>query len=368
MPELFQQLCDELDAGRNVALGTIVRREGSAPRGAGSRLLAGTEGLICGTIGGGVAEARVIKACAEACATLKPCVVDFEMDGIGAAASEMICGGRVCVLIEPFAPNLSNSILPRFSLAPERTSAELALRASQGAGGRIVRRFPPDNTAWSLLFADGSSAGAPLSAEVEEILRAAPLKGAAIVHACGAEYFCELCKRPDRMIIVGGGHVSRPTAALAETVGFEVHVVDDRAEFASEKRFPQAFVHLVSDYAHCLDELEPGASDYIVIVTRGHLHDMEVAEQALQSPAGYIGMIGSLRKRKQIYGLLMEKGVSSAELERIHSPIGLDIGAESPEEIAVSIIAQCIAHRHDKPLTLWQKEQGARGEACQSMS
>jgi len=161
MLELLQQLCDALAAGRCAALATIVRQEGSAPRGAGSRLLAGPEGLICGTVGGGLVEACVIRACAEACTSLRPDVLDFTMDGNLAAASEMICGGRVCVLIEPFVPNRSNSILPCFSLAPEHASAELALAAARGAGACIIRPFPPVKTAWSVLHADGSRAGSP---------------------------------------------------------------------------------------------------------------------------------------------------------------------------------------------------------------
>ncbi|MBQ2761146.1 MAG: XdhC family protein [Mailhella sp.] len=361
MLELLQRLCAELDSGRCAALATIVHQQGSAPRGAGSRLLAGPDGLICGTTGGGLAEARVIEACAEACETLLPRFLDFEMDGTLAAASEMICGGRVRVLVEPFVPNRSNSILPRFSLAPEHASAELALEAARGRGGRIVRPFPPKETAWSVLYADGSSAGASLSPEVEDVLRSAPLMESAIVTAGGAPYFCDPCRRPDRMIILGGGHVSRPTAAMAAMAGFEVHVVDDRPEFASAERFPQAVTHVSPDYAHCLESFALTEADYVVIVTRGHLYDKDAAEQALRSQAGYIGMIGSTRKREQIYRLLLEQGFTQTDLGRIHSPIGLDIGAETPEEIAVSILAECIAYRHGVPSPKWRKDSAAPG-------
>ncbi|MBQ3059926.1 MAG: XdhC family protein [Desulfovibrio sp.] len=360
MLELLQQLCDTLAAGRCAALATIVRQEGSAPRGAGSRLLAGPDGLICGTVGGGLVEACVIRACAEACTSLRPDVLDFTMDGNLAAASEMICGGRVCVLIEPFVPNRSNSILPCFSLAPEHASAELALAAARGAGACIIRPFPPVKTAWSVLHADGSRAGSPLPPRAEEILRTAPITEAAIINADGTAYFCEPCCRPERMIILGGGHVSRPTALMAAMTGFEVHVIDDRAEFASAARFPRAHTHITSDYAHCLDDLKIAADDYLVIVTRGHLYDREAVEQALHSPAAYIGMIGSTRKRDQIYRLLLEKGFTRDDLARIHSPIGLDIGAETPEEIAVSILAQCIAHRHGAPSPVWRKDSEHR--------
>ena len=103
------------------------------------------------------------------------------------------------------------------------------------------------------------------------------------------------------------------------------------------------------DFAHCFDELAPGTRDYIVIVTRGHLHDGTVLAQALRTEATYIGMIGSSRKKEQVFQRMREEGFTQTDLERVHSPIGLAIGAETPEEIAISIIAQCIAHRRGAP-------------------
>ena len=162
--------------------------------------------------------------------------------------------------------------------------------------------------------------------------------------------FAEPYYPPQRLIIAGGGHVSRPTVTAGALAGFEVHVLDDRPEYARPERFPEAAsTRVAPDFAHCFDAFNPGPRDYIVIVTRGHLHDGAVLAQALRTKATYIGMIGSSRKKEQVFQRMREEGFSTEDLDRVFSPIGLAIGAETPEEIAVSIIAQCIAHRRGAP-------------------
>jgi xanthine dehydrogenase accessory factor len=144
----------------------------------------------------------------------------------------------------------------------------------------------------------------------------------------------------------GGGHVAVPTAHLAALVGFRLVVIDDRPDYANKERFPEADkVLVIKDFSRAFDGLEIDRDSYIVIVTRGHQYDRAVLEQALKTNAGYIGMISSRRKREAIYEYLMAHGVSKGQLEQVHSPIGIDIGGETPEEIAVSIAAELIKVR-----------------------
>jgi xanthine dehydrogenase accessory factor len=145
----------------------------------------------------------------------------------------------------------------------------------------------------------------------------------------------------------GAGHVAVPTAHLAALVGFRVVVVDDRAEFSNAERFPDASQTLViKDFYRALENLEIDSDSFVVIVTRGHQYDRAVLEQALKTNAGYIGMISSRRKRDAIYEYLVSQGVSRGKLDQVHSPIGLDIAAETPAEIAVSIVAELISERN----------------------
>jgi xanthine dehydrogenase accessory factor len=147
----------------------------------------------------------------------------------------------------------------------------------------------------------------------------------------------------------GAGHVSKPTAHIAALVGFRVVVVDDRAEFANIERFPDAYgVLVIDDYNEAFKDLHIDKDSFIVIFTHSHLYDRIVLEQALKTDAGYIGMIASRRKRDSIYQALIAKGIRQEELTRVRSPIGLNIGAETPEEIAVSIVAELIRERSRK--------------------
>ena len=147
------------------------------------------------------------------------------------------------------------------------------------------------------------------------------------------------------MYLFGAGHICTFVAPLAKMVGFRVAVIDDREEFANRERFPNADEIIVCPFADAFDRIAISANAYVAIVTRGHLHDRDVLNAALQTDAGYIGMIGSRRKRDIIYASLMKEGFSAARLKEVHSPIGADIGGETPEEIAISIVAELIAER-----------------------
>ncbi|KAB3529305.1 XdhC family protein [Alkaliphilus serpentinus] len=148
-----------------------------------------------------------------------------------------------------------------------------------------------------------------------------------------------------RLIILGGGHIAKPLCEFASKVGFSVVVADDRPTFANTNRFPEASEVLCQSFERIFDLLNPRDSDFIVIVTRGHRHDGICLRKALSYTPAYIGMIGSKRRVKAMKEQLVTEGYSKDRIEGINSPIGLEIGAVTPEEIAISIIAQCIGFR-----------------------
>lgn len=155
--------------------------------------------------------------------------------------------------------------------------------------------------------------------------------------------------RPARTIFIfGGGHIGLVTARLCRMIGLEVEIIDDRPEFASPDRFPDAGVH-VGTVEAVAATLRPNARSLVFIATRGHAFDQDALAWALGTPAGYIGMIGSKRKVLTIYENLRKAGFAAEAFARVHAPVGLDIGAESPEEIAVSVLAEIIAELHDAP-------------------
>ena len=168
------------------------------------------------------------------------------------------------------------------------------------------------------------------------------------------EVFVEVQRRPPTLIIVGAGHVALPLAQLGKMIDFEIVVLDDRPLYANKKRFPMADQVLAQPFAETLRRWPINEDTYLVLVTRGHSHDVESLLEVIDSPARYIGMIGSKRRIKAVFELLeKEKGINPAQFDRVYAPIGLDIGAESPTEIAIGIIAEIInVYRGGRALSL----------------
>lgn len=168
---------------------------------------------------------------------------------------------------------------------------------------------------------------------------------------CGGdtEVFIEPIQVAPRLFIFGAGHIGVPLARMARLVGFRITVVDDRAEFATQARFPEAAELVVGDFATVFERLNVTPNSYIVIVTHGHKGDETVLEGALKTPARYVGMIGSKSKNATVFAHLLAKGATQAELDRVHAPIGLRIMAQTPEEIAVAILGEIIQVKHAAP-------------------
>jgi xanthine dehydrogenase accessory factor len=164
---------------------------------------------------------------------------------------------------------------------------------------------------------------------------------------CGGdlEVFIEPILTPPALYIFGGGHIALALTKMGKLCGFKITVVDDRAEFASAERFPEADVILADDFTKSFSRLKIDKTSCIVIVTHGHRHDEVVLEWAVGTPAKYIGMIGSKTKNETIYSHLRARGIAQEQLDRVHAPIGLEIEAQTPEEIAVSILAELIKVR-----------------------
>jgi xanthine dehydrogenase accessory factor len=188
-------------------------------------------------------------------------------------------------------------------------------------------------------------------------LKVYPLDKKSGLQVCGGKVslFIEICEPAKRLVIAGAGHIGLALSWVAKLLGFTVVIVDNRGAFANKKRFPHADRIIRGPYTKALERARIDEKTFVVIVTHGHAHDSECLEAALETPAVYIGMIGSQSKIKHVFGLLKKKGVSENELRRVTSPVGLKIGAQTPEEIAVSIAAQLV--EVSKKLSLVQKGQ-----------
>ncbi len=340
MLPLIKIICNFLEQGEDLVLATVIGRSGSAPRTAGAKMAVRADGRIAGTIGGGLVEANAIEAARTVFETRKARTLAFDLNAADVKSSlDMICGGRVDVLLE-FVPAENDAIqLYRNLLDAVRQGRAAVLVGLLSASG--VQR---------VLTGPEQAPAAPLPLEVDILARieSETLEAGAATRfeIEGQAIIAEPFRGRPTLYLFGAGHVAQEVARLSQRIDFRTVVLDDRREFCNPERFATADELIVlDDFDHALAGLPIGADSYIVILTRGHSHDHVVLAQALQTNAGYIGMIGSRRKRKLILDTLSTAGFTQDDFDRVHSPIGLNIGAESPAEIAVSIVAELIDER-----------------------
>jgi len=342
-PSFLEQLSRYLEKKEPLVLLTIIDRSGSGPRETGAMMVADREGGGFGTVGGGILEARAKKLAQKVMLESRPSVEHYRLNNRDASDLGMICGGRMEILAD-YIPG-SGSRWPDFIM-------RLADRCRNGKMACLIRSMTGEgngmSTGLGMADEEGFDTGSlDLSRFDPEAITPVRLKGGTrLLEKGDVRYFIQSVGIPGTVFIFGAGHVGEALAPLCHFVGFRTAIVDDRSDFANRDRFPLADeIHVPESFEAFLADLEVTEGDYIVIVTRGHDHDQTVLVRAMGTSAGYIGMIASKRKRDTIYRALIDGGWCERDLKRIHSPIGLDIGARTPEEIAVSIAAELIAAR-----------------------
>jgi len=347
MTDLIAEILSCLTQGEPVVVATVVGHSGSTPRTSGSKMLVYSDGRISQTVGGGALEGDVIRAALNLFATRSSALRSYDLNETTATHDlDLVCGGRMHVFLDH---------VPADQAAIDVFAALADLLASSRRAFLAVRVRGDDDhlqVTRSVLTADGYPVGpAPVGIgepeQMVKILASIGPDAAAHLEPLGADRLViEPVAPPDTVYLVGAGHVSQEVAWLTNRLGFRTVVIDDRPEFASKERFPMVeSVRVRPDFEAVFDGFTLGADSLIVILTRGHRFDKKALGQALLTEAGYIGMIGSARKRDTIYKGLTEEGLDPAQLERVHCPVGLSIKAETPAEIAVSIVAQLIEHR-----------------------
>ena len=323
---VLETVVREIDAGRRVALGVVVTTRGSTPQVPGAMICVDEAAQITGTIGGGCVEAEVRRRAHEllssgglpdqvpmATGTLSSAPPPIEHAGAGGSETPtghlvtldldndfglddgLICGGHMDVAITVYSE-------------PDR------VRSLREALGQL-------------------QAGSPATVPIRVSTSKGPV-----------EYRLNLESAP-KLVIAGGGHVGQALAKAAVPLGFQITVIDDRSEFAGPERFPPPIEPVTGNIEETLASWPIDANTYVVIVTRGHKNDERALGAVIDSPAKYLGMIGSRRKIKVIFDDLKHEGVSPEKLDRVHAPIGLDIKAVTVDEIAVSIAAELISIR-----------------------
>jgi xanthine dehydrogenase accessory factor len=345
MRDVMCRLIDDLSEGRSRIVCQVIETKGSTPQKAGAYMTVADDGRQWGTLGGGCVENEVKTQSVLTLAAGHCRINAYVLDHDYAWADGLICGGRMVIVSEHvtdagFADyarawvrldeagfGFREAIVQKPDDMPNVANAKVGQRFLIDACGKLVAAWPE----------------LPPTALVERTRSAAVTSFRPIT-----DRGLSIIQWPARiqLVIVGAGHVGQAVAELAARADFEVAVVDDRAQFANAERFPTANSFHIGPFDETLSSFEITPRTYALIVTRGHGHDQEALGLLAETPAAYVGLIGSRRKIKMIAEALREQGVAEDALARVRAPIGLPIGSQTVFEIAVSVVAELIAWRN----------------------
>ena len=348
MKEVFHEAVTELDRGHPVVVATVVHTKGSTPQKPGAKLLVRDDGTGVGTLGGGCVEGDIWFAAKELMKRGGEAQYrDYELNEDLAAEDGLVCGGTMYFLIDPVYDPSSY-----LQYAREIDDAYKGGPAVALASITKTRRTGNANIGSKLFIReDGSTEGTLGNQDIDDLASQKARK--LMIHGNNeivsmkddTEFFIEAYTTPPQLVLCGGGHVSKAIAPIAKTLGFRIFVTDDREEFANPDRYPEADLLVVDNPEHAIPKLPVNPNTFIIIATRGHRYDNVALEAAARTPAKYVGLLGSKRKAILIYEDLIRACVPIDRIREIRSPVGLDIHGRTPEEIAVSIIAEILMFR-----------------------
>jgi xanthine dehydrogenase accessory factor len=337
MIDLLATIQEWYTGGERVAVATVIRVEGTAPRPVGARMIVSSGGRMAGSVSGGCVETTVHEEMMDLLDGGPPRILHFGITDDMIWDVGLACGGTIDVFVQGLDPALVFSL---GKLVGQGQAVALVAFVEGEAAGSTA-----------LVTADGTILGPNVERAVTvagELLAARVERGAVHELAPDTRVFIEPFLPPPVLVIAGGVHVAIPLARFAKELGFRVIVVDPRAKFANEERFPEADQVMVAWPDEALARLRIGDTTYIVLLTHDPKIDEPTLATALKTGATYIGAIGSRKTHADRYERMSKWGITGEELDRVYSPIGLDLGGSTPEETALSIIAEVVAVKNGR--------------------
>ncbi len=346
MKKIYQKIPELIGSDQVGAYCTVVETKGSTPQKPGAKLLILPDLRNIGTLGGGCVEAEARRQAIGLMQDGTPQLLEFQLDSDYGWDDGLICGGNMKIFID----------IPRTT-----TEADLFTRLQQLSADKVPlvcatvvkSNQKNSNVGLKMIFASNGerfgTLGSPaLELDVEDQMNDILEKNKADIFKQNdtTTLFLEPLQPRPTLLIAGAGHVGQALCHLGNWLDFDIVIVDDRADFASSERLPEADEIIIGDIAEELKKYPKNHLTYVVIVTRGHQHDESALHSVVESDARYIGLIGSRRKIKLIFDDLLEIGIPKERLQRVNAPIGLDINSKTVPEIAVSIASQLIQVRN----------------------
>jgi xanthine dehydrogenase accessory factor len=353
MKNIYLQIIDFQSVTSPVALATVISTNGSTPQKPGSSALINNKGIVTGTVGGGIVEAKVQDLAIDALESGNSGLFSFNLANDISNKSEAICGGQISVLVDA---NLNNSA-PVFrqiknSLENRIPGVLITMVTRYNEKGVLINRYWMSSTITPEIPEQFLEKIKPV---VNELINAKNPSGYRELELSmpGEEpsslFFLEPVFPLPKLVIAGAGHIGRALSHLGSRLDFEVTVIDDRPEFANAENLPDASAIIVGDIGKAVQNIKKGDDTYIVIVTRGHKDDAEALKPCIGSKLAYTGMIGSRKKIAAMKTHFIEqKWATKEQWDLIYAPVGIDIKSQTVEEIAVSIAAQLVLVRNSR--------------------
>ena len=339
MEELFEDIEKLAQAEKRVAMATLVATRGTSPKREGAKMWVGEEGRILGSVTiGGCVDARVIRESEQALSSFKSRLIEMKLANEDAWEIGFSCAGDLDVLIEPV--DVSH-LLELYRAV--RTAVDLGKRA-------VVATSLRESSRKLLVIEDGETSGSlgtpDLDREAETVAHELMIKRASRTVSVGPDshpVFFEVHGPPQTLIVFGAGHVAMPLVSLAHDLGLKTIVVDGRPRFATRERFPDVDQLLIGIPSEIAETLAYTSSTFVVLTAHDYKYDLPVLKVVLPARPAYVGLLGSKRRGQAIKEFLRDAGMDQTLLDQLHVPTGLDIGADTAPEIALSILAEAVA-------------------------
>ncbi len=351
MKDVFKETKRLLNDRHKLVLATVVRTKGSTPQKPGAKLLVREDGSGVGTLGGGCVEGDIWFAAQQLLKNVGPTQFrEYQLNEDLAAEEGLVCGGTMYFMIDPiYEPEELLGFAHEINGAYSGEKPVALATLISNPGESILPLGSGIETGRKLFIReDGTTIGSlgSKSIDADAVGRGSQLmihgSNEYVVTENGTEYFIEGYTSPPKLILVGGGHVSKAISSMADKLGFHVYITDDRSEFANNERFPEAKETIAMEPAQALDQIHITKNSFIVVATRGHKYDSDALAAAAKTSASYVGLLGSKRKIILIYEALVRMGLPKDRIKDLRAPIGLDINARTPDEIAISIMSEIL--------------------------
>jgi xanthine dehydrogenase accessory factor len=347
MDEVISALRKWLDEGKQTALAIVVNKKGSAMRPVGAKMAISQDSSIVGSISGGCVENAVIVEALACINSGQPKLLHYGVSDNTAWSVGLMCGGVIDVMLLPIKSNGEGSFdrIMVDKIAHLQSQRMPFMMLVQLSGEKIGHSCVLENRNGKI---DGNAADWVERSQfplLEEMMRT---EASQIIETAAGQVYVDVGKPAPRLVVIGGAHVSIAFVKMAKLLGYYTILIDPRKTFATDERFPEIDEMIEEWPVEGMEKIKLNSADYVLLASHDDKLDLPAAGAALKADATYIGMLASRTTKVRRFKLLAEEGFPMEQIEKIHAPVGLDIGARTPEEIALAMLAEITAHRYGK--------------------